>query len=647
MLNLSAPDAFFAVSRYARAMYPGLWPAGALAASNIMFFDTLTVSLVVATLCLFLAHVIGWGLTEKFLIKDRRVPRARASPLFLYSRLAWPRRAAQTMISYQWGEATDLAVALAHILPHAWLDRFQLQVGDVINEQTTSACVHARLLVVILTSDYLTRPNCCAELQAAALHRGEAHHTVVLLPPFAPRGADAGRGMAAEQPAEAAARRLRVRAVLASLPGFRVFDSVADLLGFVDARVLNAHDAVESARALLWWQTYGAPVRLTLAEHDEVGGRGGTVRVQPVPSPAMLAQRWPLADMLARLPAVAALACRVARPASHGKMFAGFAYLDDSAERLAMDFRPHPFFFVPAAALAPALASLALAAYIAAGVATTTRLAGAKLLLCGVLIAVNVATAALSAVALAPYVRVAANVLAARPLLPLCFAACLESQAQAPRKEAAGCSGGGSSSRNSGAVFSSSAAATVPALWPAAAAARLRVIFVREPHAAVGSAAEAELAAMRVLPTKRPSDDAACTLYQPATLDRVLGNLAAFLSSHVGLAAEVRTLDDVLGAGAAAAPMAIYVFFLHSSAALAQWARASSSDAWPAVQTIAVLPPYQVTCKAADGALLASLAIFAGDKAHAARTSPHSGIAPAVLAAIAAKVSGVLLERLA
>ncbi len=50
---------------------------------------------------------------------------------------------------------------------------------------------------------------------------------------------------------------------------------------------------------------------------------------------------------------------------------------------------------------------------------------------------------------------------------------------------------------------------------------------------------------------------------------------------------------------------------------------------------------------AVGGALLTSLSILAGDKAHAARTSPHQGIAPAVLTAIAGKVSGVLLERLA
>jgi uncharacterized membrane protein YgcG len=731
------PLALFHVARYARATFPGLWAAGAIATADRLFFGVDARDVSIVSIVLILVHILVWAASDHALLKKRRLPRPRESPQFLYSRLAWPRMAAQTMLSYAWGEASDLAIALAHILPHTWLDRYQLQVSDDIAAQTTSACVHARLVVILLTPGYLTSKNCCAELRAAALHRGHEHRTVVLMPPFTPR--------VGETQAAATSRRLGIRRLVATLPGFVVFDSVADLLGYVHQHVLESSDASERLRTLRWWQTYGAPVRLVLEDDEDGGGGGagggggggggggasgggggdGMQNSQPVPSPAMRRQHWPLSDLFWRLPTILAVFFRLRNPASHGKLYAGFAYLSDDALTLGLDHRPHPWAFVPLLGFVPTVANFVIAGAAVAGI-VVEHLTGLRLLLAGVLALCNVATGVHSASYLLPYVRVSANVLASRSLLFLCFAACLEDRladggsggsgsgsgggAGAPASPAvvvhpSGAAVGSSSSTSSSSSSSSVVTVSPVALPPpdgpanpqslglaaqrdsALADKRLRIVFVHEAPAPANTPAalaqRADLAELHALPVSNAEkDDAQCLLFEPQTLSRVLANLREFVGTHLGLQCSVETLDDVLGpesdggeGGAststrAAERMCIYVFFLGTTAGAQRWVRAASGAAsaprggpseadsggaaalasssslpWPAQQTVVVVPPYAVVaCRAPE--LLSSLVLFAGDKCFAARSSRHAGIAPAVMGAVAAKVSAVLLERL-
>jgi hypothetical protein len=662
VLDLGDPYLFFHVARYARALYGGLWPAGAAAAANALVFGWETRDCVVVLLALFIVHLLSWAYTTHVFIKGHALPREKESPMYLFSRLAWPRRSAHTMISYVWSEASDLALALAHILPHAWLDKFQLQVGDDINELTASACVHARLLVLIVTPSYLARPNCCAELRAAALHRGAEHHTMVLLPPLPPPLPPPAR-----EPEEAAARRqqqrARTRHLLGQLPGFVTFEDAAEMLAHVHARVLNADEDGERARALRWWQTYGAPVRLSLAGADTPNDAPGDAKSrQPVPSPAMRRQAWPSADYWRRLPEVALLSCRLRQPRSVGKMFAGFAFLSDDARELAMDYRPHPFSLAPMTGAAAIAISAGFAAALLVG-ALRERLAGAKLAFALALVALNALTGALTAQFLRPFFFVTANAMCAPQLQFLCFAACIEGSAAGKEEEEAAAAavarapGGAAAVAPEGTAPAGRLRAAPPPPPPALAAPPSRHLTIALVHEPPGAVPEAELAELRALAPRAGSsdkEDASCPLFEPPTLALVLKNVAAFLDTHIGLRCAVRTLDEALGAeGApprAAEGMTIYVLFLCSAAAMRRWLEAAAArtaqgaHAWPSLQTVVVVPPYAVVRKRAP-ALLASIVIFAGDKSLVARTSEHPGIAPAILAAVASKVSNVLLER--
>lgn len=144
---------------------------------------------------------------------------------------------------------------------------------------------------------------------------------------------------------------------------------------------------------------------------------------------------------------------------------------------------------------------------------------------------------------------------------------------------------------------------------------------------------------MASLPTKDPKDDAQCSLFAPATLDCVLGNLRAFLFTSLGIGAEVYTLQEALQRGPQ--PRAIYVLFLGFARSAERWQAAR--PAWTSQQVVTVLPPYQVTSKRAP-TLLDSMAVLAGDKGLVGRSQPYAGIAEAVLTAVAALVPGVLLK---
>lgn len=282
----------FFLSRYARAVYPELRPAG----WQYLIKDQDAAAWFGASAALFTVYFV----TCAVLMLNMRIPRSDPSSLFIYGTLAVPRRAAQTMISYQWGETSDLALALAGILPHAWIDKGQLQVGDVIHDHTVSAAVHSRMLVIICTPNYLSRHNCCAELQAAALHRGEAHPTAVLLLP----------GHSTD-PAAASAWHKLTRKVLEKLPGFCVFDTTKELLAHLNGNELNGSD---TGNALQWWQIYGEPLRLPVIE-----GKSAYESLQPVPSPAMRAQRLPIHHLLCSL-----VRCCCAYRAQTSRVYAGF-----------------------------------------------------------------------------------------------------------------------------------------------------------------------------------------------------------------------------------------------------------------------------------------------------------------------------------
>jgi hypothetical protein len=635
-LDYSAPNAMFFLSRYARAVYPNLWPAG----WQYLIWDQDATAWFGASAALFTSYFVVCAL---FLLSGTQGnPRSDPSLLFIYSSLAVPRRAAQTMISYQWGEASGLAQALAAILPHAWIDKGQLQVGDVIHDYTVSAAVHSRMLVVICTPGYLTRRNCCAELQAAALHRGEAHQTAVLLLPD--RNADS---------AAASAWHKRARKILERLPGFCVFDSTKELLAHLDMHALNARNGPDSEKALQWWQTYGEPIRLPVSE-----GKNAYTSVQPLPSPAMREQGWPTRHLLLRL-----ACCNATRRASTSQVYAGFSYLSDDALELGMDYHLPPVCSFPVFLLLVQIASLACAVTLLVGIIHNITIfpRAIFLLLCHL-------TAILHILILWPFVAISEGLRASPFLSPLCYAACLahKGASQPVQQQPAAAPKPASQP-----VQLQPAAAPKPAkqtlhtlvdvrqplLSPNAAHAavlapptpsatappaqhQLTVYLVHDPtpSAAEGCKRDQELADTALM----PKDDESGVLFQPATLDTVLGNLRAFLLTSLGIGAEVCTLQQLLQRGPQ--PRAIYVLFLGFPRSLISWRAAR--PAWTTQQVITVLPPYEVTSQSAPE-LLDSMAVLAGDKCLVGRSQPYKGIAEAVLTAVAALVPGVLLERAA
>ena len=332
----------------------------------------------------------------------------------------------------------------------------------------------------------------------------------------------------------------------------------------------------------------------------------------------MQKQTWPLTDFIFRLPKILGLFFHVVPPASDGKMTAGYFYLSDDALTLAADFRPHPYAFAPLLGVFPILANLILAVAL---IVAATKLSGKKFALAVALGFFNALLGTVSARLLWPYSVLGANVLSSPKLHFLCFAACLEDQI---------------------AAHPHNFELTPPATK------RLSIVFVHE------TASEAKEEA-----------EAGCELFEPHNIERVISNLSAFVCTHLGLASAVKTLDDVLGPeggdARSAETMTIYVLFLSSTAACERWKQAAATvltfsdgaahsyrnHAWPSLQTVVVLPPYEVMERRCPD-LLNSLVVFSGKKNFVPeKNTEHAGIASAVLSAISAKVSGVLLERLA
>jgi len=656
---------------------------------------------------LVLLNLISLSLINDYIVAKRKLPRQHVSPMLLFSRLAWPRRAAQTMISYKWCRSpkdgvepsaaepghTDLALLLANLLPQVWLDRFQLQVGDEIGEQTAAAAVHSRLLVCLISPEYLQSPACCHELREAALHRGAARPTVLLMQPNVCSGAgliggaDERSKSGSASPAPVSDWRA-VREALATLPGFVIVESVSELLAWIHAHHLaNAPSAAELRAALSWWQTFGVPLRLSTGLVEEVdeeegeegvsgggGGNGGGAGAMhgTLTAPAMHAQRWPLADLLTSWPYAAAVLLGTAAPRSAGKIFAGFAYLEDDGQALRTDYRPHTLMRFTVAGLLPPLVSVAFSVVILVSLVSGAVPQGSKTVIALVSVLVCWVSAALTVRGLAPFFRIGANLIAHPSLLPLCLAACLQAGNDGSAAAASASTAVATASVRPTALFGGTSAGAHASEGAAEtevvvthpkhvlghgshqpAAPRLRIVLVHEAEPPEGSSPAAlemeRVRAMLRAPGKDwdGKDKESCDTFDKARLRALLDNTAAFVLQHLGLSCESRVLDAVLGAPGeplrSAAPMTVYVFFVWTPAGMKRRAETCHLDSWPAAQCATVTPPFSAVQRDAPQ-LLSALNVLAGAKCGVGKDSPYPGIVPAIFAAVAAKAGAVLLN---
>lgn len=161
--------------------------------------------------------------------------------------------APEYMISYNWaGGPVQLARSLGEILPNAWLDVRNLVGGQVVSNEIYSNAANARVLIVLLSPQYLRSRNCAIELFAVVSrrqHKGShrCHQTIVLIE----------QDYLDETDSSITGINWKAISSILTEIGCTVVPSVDDLLMHLQSHACRSLTQEDTFICLQWWTTYG------------------------------------------------------------------------------------------------------------------------------------------------------------------------------------------------------------------------------------------------------------------------------------------------------------------------------------------------------------------------------------------------------